>query len=158
MFERRSDPSLTWHVSTPLLTSVMMFKNARPSITCQPFRYLLFFIEHRRAIQRRMLDWQTISMLPLLRYPRGVIPSLPLLSAYIERYLSTSQIFYQKKGTRWICWHIHYVVVVISYQIIKPNKCPKDVKTTSSALRQGILSSPISRIRAAGDTLIFHSS
>ncbi len=57
------------------------------------------------------------------------------VSKHIHTYLYTFQIFYQKKGTRWICWHIHYVVV---YQIIKLNKCLKDVKTTLSTLRQEI--------------------
>lgn len=51
--------------------------------------------------------------------------------------MASVKIFYQKKGTRWICWHTHYVVVIIIiYQIIKLNKCRKDVKKTLSTLRQ----------------------
>jgi hypothetical protein len=50
---------------------------------------------------------------------------------WIDTYLCTLKIFYQKKGTRWKCWHIHYVV----YRIIKLNKWLKDVKKTLSSLR-----------------------
>jgi hypothetical protein len=39
------------HISTPLLTLVMMFKNARPSITCQTFRQSTsLFLEKRHVV------------------------------------------------------------------------------------------------------------
>lgn len=63
---------------------------------------------------------------------------------YTHTYLCTLKIFYQKKGTRWICWHIHYVVVNVIYQIIKLNKCLKDVKKTMSTLRLYIFFNSIS--------------
>jgi hypothetical protein len=40
------------------------------------FFYLFLFIDHDHHIQRIMLDWQTISMLLLLKYLNGVIESL----------------------------------------------------------------------------------
>jgi len=141
--------SITWHITShlysSLLTLVMMFKSARPSITCQTFFFccdciprkrqtlhLIISIEHNNDIQcsidRRFFFNASATHVSKWRH---------WLSKYLN--IQKKQIFVQKKGTRWICWHIHYVVIV--YQIIKLNKCLKDVKKTISTLRLEIHSS-----------------
>ena len=60
-------------------------KDTSSSSSFLPF----IFIDHDNDIQRLMLDWQTISMLLLLRYLNGVIESLVdfVLNTYIHIHI-----------------------------------------------------------------------